>query len=128
MQKKIYDGFLKVLTPVIHKKEDGAYLNYTKRQEELSVSKKGQYKIRGVAGAGKIYILAKRAINAHKRHLSNVLILTYNKSLKQYIRHKLNEVTDDFEHKYFHIDNYHNFIATVGNNLSLTSEVPITNI
>ncbi len=121
-KKKIYDGFLKVLTPTVHKKEDGTYLNYTKRQEELSVSKKGQFKIRGVAGAGKTYILAKRAINAHKRHLDNVLILTYNKSLKQYIYHKLNEVTENFEDRFFHIDNYHNFIATVGNNLSLTSE------
>jgi hypothetical protein len=120
--QKIYTSFLKVLTPTIHKKEDGEYLNYTKKQEELSVSKKGQFKIRGVAGAGKTYILAKRAINSHKRHLGTVLILTYNKSLKQYIVHKLNDVTEDFEHKFFHVDNYHNFIATVGNNLSLTSE------
>ena len=120
--KKIYASFLKVLTPSFHKKEDGEDLHYTKRQEELSISKKGQYKIRGVAGAGKTYILAKRAVNAYKRHSGNVLILTYNKSLKQYIVHKLNEVTEDFEHKFFHIDNYHNFIASVGNNLSLTSE------
>ena len=120
--KKIYTSFLKVLTPEIHKKEDGVYLNYTKRQEELSISKKGQYKIRGVAGAGKTYILAKRAINAHKRHLGKVLILTFNKSLKQYIVHKLNDVTEDFEHKFFYVDNYHNFITTVENNLSLTSE------
>ena len=120
--QKIYTSFLKVLTPTIHKKEDGEYLNYTKKQEELSVSKKGQFKIRGVAGAGKTYILVKRAIDSHKRHLGTVLILTYNKSLKQYIVHKLNDVTEDFEHKFFHVDNYHNFIATVGNNLSLTSE------
>jgi hypothetical protein len=120
--QKIYTSFLKVLTPTIHKKEDGEYLNYTKKQEELSVSKKGQFKIRGVAGAGKTYILVKRAIDSHKRHLGTVLILTYNKSLKQYIVHKLNDVTEDFEHKFFHVDNYHNFITTVGNNLSLTSE------
>ncbi len=120
--QKIYTSFLKVLTPTIHKKEDGEYLNYTKKQEELSISKKGQFKIRGVAGAGKTYILAKRAINSHKRHLGTVLILTYNKSLKQYIVHKLNDVIEDFEHKFFHVDNYHNFITTVGNNLSLTSE------
>ena len=125
---KIYINFLRTLTPLVHKKEDGTYLNYTKRQEELSISKKGQFKIRGVAGAGKTYILAKRAINAHKDHLSTVLILTYNKSLKQYIRHKLNDVTEDFEHKFFYVDNYHNFIATVGNNLSLTSATNLEKI
>ena len=120
--KKIYTNFLKVLTPVFHNKEEGSPLNYTKRQEDLSISKVGQYKIRGVAGAGKTYILAKRAVNSHLRHSGNVLILTYNKSLKQYITHKLNEVPEDFDYKFFHIDNYHNFMATIANNLSLTNE------
>ena len=126
--QKIYKNFLTTLTPVFHKKEDGIQLHYTKKQEDLSVSKTGQFKIRGVAGAGKTYILAKRAVNSHLRHSGKVLILTYNKSLKQYITHKLNEVPEDFDCKFFHIDNYHNFMTTVANNLSLTEETKLENI
>ncbi len=126
--QKIYKNFLTALTPTFHKKEEGIQLHYTKQQEKLSVSKIGQFKIRGVAGAGKTYILAKRAVNSHIRHSGNVLILTFNKSLKQYISHKLNEIPEDFDCKFFHIDNYHNFMTTVANNLSLTEESKLENI
>ncbi len=126
--QRVYKNFLLALTPTFHKKEEGIQLHYTKKQEDLSVSKIGQFKIRGVAGAGKTYILAKRAVNSHLRHSGNVLILTYNKSLKQYITHKLNEVPEDFDCKFFHIDNYHNFMTTVANNLSMTEESKLENI
>lgn len=117
-----YKSFLDILSSKNHKKENGISLNYSKRQKELSISKKGQFKIRGVAGAGKTYILAKRAVNSHLRHKQNVLILTYNKSLKQYIIHKLNEIQEDFNYQFFHIDNYHNFIEIIKNNLSVTDQ------
>ena len=67
----IYQNFYKALNNKLHKKEDGIDLNYTKKQKQLSISKVGQYKIRGVAGAGKTYVLAKRAINSYILHSQN---------------------------------------------------------
>lgn len=126
--QKVYDSFLTILRSNFHTKEEGKILTYTKKQKELSVSKSGEYKIRGVAGAGKTYILVKRAVGAHLRHSGNILILTYNKSLKKYIKHKLDEVQEDFDYKYFYIDNYHNFIRTFKNNFSITDDSIFSNI
>lgn len=126
--QKINKNFQDVLNPTFHKREEGIQLYYTKKQEDLSISKIGQFKIRGVAGAGKTYILAKRAVNSHLRHTGDVLILTFNKSLKQYITHKLNEIQEGFDWNFFRIDNYHNFITTMMNNLSLTEESKFENV
>jgi len=119
---KIYNGFLDALSKKVHTKDDGKSLNYSKKQQDLSISKAGEFKIRGVAGAGKTYILARRAVLSHIRHSGHVLILTYNKSLKRYIKYKLDEVEEDFDYKYFHIDNYHNFISVMNNNLYLVED------
>jgi len=119
---KLYGNFQKAIEPCYHTKNMGIELHYTEKQKKLSKSEKGEYKVRGVAGSGKTYVLAKRAVNSHKRHLGNVLILTYNKSLKQYISSKINEIMDDFDCNSFLIDNYHNFIASVYNNLSIPKE------
>lgn len=126
--KKAYNSFLTILRNNFHTKEEGKRLPYTKKQKELSVSKSGEYKIRGVAGAGKTYILAKRAVDAHLRHSGNILILTFNKSLKKYIKHKLDEVQENFDYKYFYIDNYHNFIRTFKNNFLITDDSIFENI
>ncbi len=119
----IYENFRKVLNNKLHKKEDGIDLNYTKRQKQLSMSKVGQYKIRGVAGAGKTYVLAKRAINSYIRHSGKVLILTYNKSLKKYIQHKLDEVQEDFDYSYFDINHFHAFITSMATNFSIAPSI-----
>ncbi len=120
---RIYTSFLKVLTQVFHKKEEGSPLNYTNKQKKLSISMPGQYKISGVAGAGKTYVLAKRAVNSYLRHTSNVLILTYNKSLKPYVAQKINEVQEDFDWRFFYINNYHAFITSIGNNLYMPKKI-----
>ena len=65
--------------------DDGKHFKYTKKQLQLSESKPGEQKIKGIVGAGKTIVLAKRAVNAHKRTDEKVLILTYNISLKNYI-------------------------------------------
>lgn len=119
----IYQNFHKALNNKLHKKENGIDLNYTNKQKQLSISKVGQYKIRGVAGAGKTHVLAKRAINSYIRHSGKVLILTYNKSLKQYIQHKLDEVQEEFDYSYFDINHFHAFITSTATNFSIAPSI-----
>ncbi len=110
-----YDEFELLFAPSIHLLELGKEISYSKEQQKLIKSKKGEYKIKGVAGSGKTFVLAKRAVNAHKRTKSRVLILTFNITLRNFIRDKLNQVRDEFSWNMFHIDNYHNFIHTMAN-------------
>ena len=107
----IYYEFRRYLRPPTHIAEEGKDINYGKKQLRLSTSKPSTFlKIKGVAGSGKTTVLAKRAVNAHKRHGGNVLILTYNKTLRNYIRDKISEVRENFTWGAFGILNYHSFI------------------
>lgn len=115
---KAHKSFMDKLTPRFHKRENGTVLPpYRKKQKDLLVSKAGQYKIKGVAGSGKTYVLAKRAVNSHIRHSGNVLVLTFNKSLKPYIAERIQEIQEDFDWKFFYINNYHAFINAIADNL-----------
>lgn len=108
--KTIYDEFNRLLNPPYHYENEGKEINYTKKQERLVISQENsRMKIRGVAGSGKTTVLAKRAVNAHKRHGGNVLILTFNLTLISFIKGKINEVRDGFSWDAFEIKNYHLF-------------------
>jgi hypothetical protein len=129
--ENLYRSFKRYLQPPLHTKEEGKSLTYTKKQEELSQSKVGSQKIRGVAGSGKTYVLAKRAVNALKRIQSSqgaqqpsILILTYNITLKNYIHDRISEVKEEFGWKNFYITNYHDFITAELNNLGIVLEIP----
>jgi superfamily I DNA/RNA helicase len=103
------------LRPPNHIASQGISINYDKKQTRLINSAPGFQKIKGVAGCGKTTILAKRAVNAHKRHYDKVLILTYNKTLRNFIRDKISEVRKDFSWGCFGITNYHSFITQMLN-------------
>src|SRR5690606_18741521 len=103
---------------------EGIDINFTKKQKEFSISKIGEQKIRGVVGSGKTLVLAQRAVNAHKRTNGKVLILTYNHSLKNYIKEKLANVKEDFKWDNFLIINYHDFFTSIINNLSIKLVIP----
>jgi len=85
----------------------------------LIKSEPREQKILGVAGSGKTMVLAKRAVNAHMRTKSRVLILTYNITLKNYIHDKISEVRESFSWSNFHIVNYHLFFKMEANNHNL---------
>lgn len=68
----IYKEFQRYLQPPYHTINQGVKIDYTKKQEKLSISKPIHQKIKGVAGSGKTVVLAKRAVNAHKRHEDTV--------------------------------------------------------
>ncbi len=77
----LYASIRRYLQPPLHTLEQGVPLTYPGKQAKLIVSEPGQQKIRGVAGSGKTMVLARRAVNAHKRTGSRVLVLTYNITL-----------------------------------------------
>ena len=121
----VYDEFMRLLQPPFHYANQGRLLDYTKKQAQLVESTAGRkIKIRGLAGSGKTTVLAKRAVNAHRRHGGEVLILTFNLTLGRYIKDKLNEVRDDFSWSNFHVSNYHRFITSALGNAGVKVEFP----
>lgn len=120
----IYKEFHRYLQPPFHTINQGKEIIYTKEQQKLIVSRNIHQKISGVAGSGKTVLLAKRAVNAHKRHGEMVLILTYNITLKQYIHDKISDVREDFSWNTFYITTYHQLITLTLNNLGIDFEIP----
>jgi hypothetical protein len=106
----IYESFKREFMPPKHVKEEGKEIIYTSEQKKFIESKPEMKKIKGFVGSGKTLILAKRAVNAYKRTNDDVLILTFNITLKNYIHDKISEIRDNFPWNKFIIKNYHIFI------------------
>lgn len=116
----LYTSFQRYLKPPIHQIEEGVSIIYSKEQQELIRSEiRPRRKIKGVAGSGKTLVLAKRAVNAYKRTDGQILILTYNLSLKNYIHDRISDVREEFDWNSFYITNYHQFFKTQANNYNL---------
>ncbi|ANU26313.1 nuclease-related domain-containing DEAD/DEAH box helicase [Planococcus versutus] len=118
---RYYEEFQLLFAPSVHMLELGQEIKYSKSQNKLIKSRKEEIKIKGVAGSGKTFVLAKRAVSAHIRTKGRVLILTYNITLRNFIRDKLSQVREEFSWDMFHIDNYHNFIGTMSNEYGIDS-------
>ncbi len=117
--EELYKSFKRYLKPPTHSIEQGKAITYTDEQIRIIDSKAGnQQKIKGVAGSGKTLALAKRAVNAYLRHKGEVLILTFNISLRNYIHDRISEVRENFEWKNFTILHYHHFIKAHNNNVN----------
>ena len=114
-----YREFQRILKPSLHTLEQAQEVKLTPKQKALSQSREKQQKIRGVAGSGKTVVLAKRAVNSHIRHGEEVLILTYNITLKNYIHDNLNKVREKFKWNNFHINHYHGFMMAQANNYNI---------
>ena len=123
----IYKSFKRFLNPPYHTKESvKEEIPYTVKQREIIYAgkEKKQQRIKGVVGSGKTTVLAARAVEAVKNTNEDVLILTYNITLKNYIRDKISNVRQDFEWTNFIILNYHLFINTELNNVGVEIHVP----
>jgi len=106
--ENLYNSIKRYLKAPIHQIEEGIEITYTKEQQELIRSEaRPRRRISGIAGCGKTLVLAKRAVNAHIRTRSKVLILTFNLSLKNYIHDRINDVREEFYWNNFYITNYH---------------------
>lgn len=111
----IFDGVVlarlkRDLSPQWHSYRDGVNINLTTIQKKLTKStSNSQQKISGVAGSGKTQVLATRAVNALIRTGGEVLLLTFNITLVNYMHMRLSQVRADFLWDRIHIDYYHRF-------------------
>lgn len=112
---------IKMLTMQWHSYNEGdTEVVLTKRQRELAKSFEGrQIRIKGVAGSGKTQILASSAVKSQLRTGGQVLILTYNITLSNYIRYRIGRIPADFPWNKFVITNYHSFFTTQAKNQNL---------
>ena len=114
--EEIYKDFKRRLSPSEHTLKQGIRLKFDKKQLSLTKSENGKAKVKGVAGCGKTSILAQRAVNAFARHKSEVLILTFNITLKNYIKDKLSDIQGNRDLSQFEVSNYHQFFNSQLNN------------
>ena len=119
----LYKNFTRIIQPSIHTTEmasEEIILDHI--QSELATSIARQRKrIKGVAGSGKTLVLAHRAVDAYKKKNTDVLILTYNITLRNYIHDKISQVREEFPWDVFKIANYHDFINAQLNNLCISA-------
>lgn len=101
--------FMTIITPKWHSYKEGRHITLYPEQRSLAISNPSQQKISGEAGAGKTEVLVHRAANALIRTGGKVLILTFNKTLVNYIRYRLNLVRADFSWGNVTISHYHGF-------------------
>lgn len=126
----LYQSFHQHLAPTRHLLTDGEEISYSDDQKRLIYDTKSRsWRVRGVVGSGKTTVLAAKAVESCKRVLANgkeprILILTYNITLKNFIRDKLSRVRGEFEWSYFTILNYHAFIGTMMNELGINFVLP----
>ncbi len=119
-EKTIYPLIIRFLNPPFHPHTEGTQdYTFTKIQDQLSQSASVHRKIKGFAGSGKTLVLAKRAVNALKRTKKPVLILTYNITIVNYIREKIDSFKEDFERVNFEVINYHQFFNSHAFNLGI---------
>lgn len=114
--ENVYKDFKRRLSPPKHTLNQGWPIKFDNKQLALTKSENGNNKIKGVAGCGKTSILSQRAINASQRHNSTVLILTFNITLKNYIRDKISDIQGNRNYSLFEVSNYHQFFNSQVNN------------
>ena len=114
----VYTEIIRNLLPSEHGTVKRLPKNLNRDQRRLIESKAvTKQKVRGPAGCGKTLVLANRAVNAYYRTHEPVLILTFNITLRNYIRDNISLILGDIEHKkyilntFFKITNYHRFLV-----------------
>lgn len=113
----IYNDFKRRLSPSEWTGKQGIPIEFTKEQKKYIKSIKGERKrIRGVSGCGKSMILGARALDAYSQH-KNVLILTFNLTLRNLIRDRLSYLNyhlynNEIDVNRIEISNYHHFFVS----------------
>lgn len=114
-----YQSLMKIISPSWHSYKEGQGIQLDSIQEKLAKFPNVTKQINGVAGSGKTQILVQRAVNTHIHTGKPVLILSYNITLANYIRYRLNQVKANFGRGEFTILNYHRFFRFNAQNLGL---------
>lgn len=114
-----YDELIKLIVGNWHTYSNGdTNFQLTEKQKSLVRSNNKRLRVKGVAGCGKTQVVANRAVERHISTGSKVLILTFNISLIQYVRMRINQVPADFSTNMFEITNYHQFFLSMANKYS----------
>jgi hypothetical protein len=114
---------IKLLSPTWHSYREGKNITLTTPQRNLAKSQAStMQKVSGVAGAGKTQVMCTRAINAVKRTGGNVLILSYNIALINYLRIRLSEIREDFSWSTIELDYFHRFFRKIAGMCNLKVE------
>lgn len=111
--ESLFTEIKRYLKPSLHRLEEGKAFNPNPKQKELIASKGGFQRINGIAGTGKTTLLAHRAVYANIRTKSEVLILSFNITIRHYIRHKLEAVRENYLRTDFHVSHYHDFFKNI---------------
>lgn len=140
--EEIYQSIHRLLIPPLHLQNQGRYISrydarlkkqspqllmYSKKQDELiyDKDKRQQWRVKGVVGSGKTTLMAAKAVQAYKELIEHgvsqpqILILTFNITLKNFIHDKIQQVHEEFNWGAFTILNYHQFINSQLNNLGI---------
>ena len=126
----LYESITHFMLPTTHQAEDGKRIKYLKKQEQIIFrNDRNEFVVEGVEGSGKTTVLARRAVQEyikwkHGDYEPQILILTYNITLINFIRDKINQVQETFDWKSFTILNYHHFIGNQLNNLDVPIVLP----
>ncbi len=114
----LYNSFINSIKPVWHTVSEGSTnIRLTREQENLlKTCPVKMSKVKGVAGGGKTLVMAHLAVSEHLRTGKKVLVLTFNITLRNYLRYRINQVPQEFNSNMFEITNYHQFIKAKANN------------
>ena len=111
-----YEELVNMITSKWHSYKDGDLgFRLSQRQKEIVRSDSQRLRVKGVAGCGKTQVVANRAVEQHLKTGDRVLIITFNISLIQYIRMRINQVPADFSPNMFEVINYHQFFKSKAN-------------
>lgn len=126
---KLHNAMCALLVP------SDAWLEQTKpfdldsRQKQLAQCTPNQWsRIKGIAGSGKTLVLAQKAINCYTQKQKPVLILTYNITLRNYIRDRIAQNTRNLSQREreraFEILHYDAFLPQICMRLELQAPKP----
>lgn len=107
-----YEEITKLIFGKWHFRSQGdSELKLSKDQQKFVDNDEDRLRVRGVAGSGKTQVIAYKAVKEHLRTEEKVLIITFNISLIEYIKMRINQVPADFSTTAFDIINYHQFFG-----------------
>ena len=113
------DEIIRLISSKWHSYKDGdPNVVLSTRQQKIVRSYNNRLRVKGVAGCGKTQVVANRAVEQHIKTGERVLIITFNITLIQYIRMRINQVPADFSPNMFEIINYHQFFKSKANQYS----------
>lgn len=109
----IFDYLEKLLRPKYHKSINVNELKLNAKQKTLIRSKEGICKkIKGESGAGKSTVIAYRVVDVFRRNKdSKVLVLTFNMTLRNYLKDKIGKVRGEFNWSNLNIIHFYGFMG-----------------